>query len=77
MRILSIVKQVPDSNASIKVLADGSGIDKQGVKLVPDPFDEFGIEEEIQRAFQRSPLVGTHDLRHRQRRPLYHDHVQL
>ena len=48
LRILSIVKQVPDSNASIKVLADGSGIDKQGVKLVPDPFDEFGIELALQ-----------------------------
>lgn len=48
MRILSIVKQVPDSNATIKVLPDGSGIDKAGLKLVLDPFDEFGVELAIQ-----------------------------
>lgn len=48
MRILSVVKQVPDSNATIKVLPDGSGIDRGGVKLVLDPFDEFGIELAIQ-----------------------------
>lgn len=44
MRILTVVKQVPDSNATLKVLPDGSGIDQAGVKLVVDPFDEFGVE---------------------------------
>ncbi len=48
MRILTIVKHVPDSNAAIKVLADGSGIDQTGLKLVPDPFDEFGVELAVQ-----------------------------
>ncbi len=48
MRILTIVKQVPDSNATIKVLPDGTGIDQGGLKLVPDPFDEFGVELAIQ-----------------------------
>lgn len=48
MRILAIVKQVPDSNATIKVLSDGSGIDQAGLKLVADPFDEFGVELAIQ-----------------------------
>lgn len=48
MRILTIVKQVPDSNAAVKVLPDGSGIDLTGVKLVVDPFDEFGIELAVQ-----------------------------
>lgn len=48
MRILTIVKQVPDSNAAIKVAADGSGIDRAGLKLVPDPFDEFGVELAVQ-----------------------------
>jgi len=48
VRILTVVKQVPDSNASIKVLDDGSGINLTGVKQVPDPFDEFGIELAIQ-----------------------------
>lgn len=48
MRILTIVKQVPDSNAAIKVAADGKGIDPAGLKLVADPFDEFGVELAIQ-----------------------------
>jgi electron transfer flavoprotein beta subunit len=48
VRILTIVKQVPDSNAAIKVSADGSGIDRAGLKLVPDPFDEFGVELAVQ-----------------------------
>lgn len=48
MRILTVVKQVPDSNASLKVQSDGKGVDQTGLKLVPDPFDEFGIELAIQ-----------------------------
>lgn len=48
MRILAVVKQVPDSNAPLKVQADGKGVDQTGLKLVPDPFDEFGIELAIQ-----------------------------
>lgn len=47
MRILTVVKQVPDSNATIKVAGSG-GIDYAGLKLVPDPFDEFGVELAIQ-----------------------------
>ena len=48
MRILTIVKQVPDSNAAVKVLPDESGIDPSGLKLVLDPFDEFAVELAIQ-----------------------------
>jgi electron transfer flavoprotein beta subunit len=48
VRILTIVKQVPDSNAAVKVLPDGSGIEQAGLKLVPDPFDEFGVELAVQ-----------------------------
>ncbi len=44
MRILTVIKQVPDSNATIKVRADGSGIETAGLKMVCDPFDEFGVE---------------------------------
>ena len=56
MRILTIIKQVPDSNATIKALADGTGIDFQGVKLVLDPFDEFGVELGIQLREKRSDV---------------------
>ncbi len=48
MRILTVVKQVPDSNAAIKVLPDGSDIDQTGLKLILDPFDEFGVELALQ-----------------------------
>ena len=44
MKILTVIKQVPDSNAVIKVKGDGSGIETVGLKLVCDPFDEFGVE---------------------------------
>ena len=57
MRILTLVKQVPDSNATIKVLPDGSGIDPQGLKLVPDPFDEFGIELGLQLREKRKDVT--------------------
>ncbi|MCH7591320.1 MAG: electron transfer flavoprotein subunit beta/FixA family protein [Planctomycetes bacterium] len=57
MRILTIVKQVPDSNASVKVLADGSGIDPGGLKLIIDPFDEFGVELALQLREKRSDVT--------------------
>lgn len=57
MRILTIVKQVPDSNAAIKAASDGSGIEQAGVKLVPDPFDEYGIELAIQLREKRSDVT--------------------
>jgi len=57
LRILAIIKQVPDSNAAIKVLPDGSGIDFTGLKLVPDPFDEFGIELAVQLREKRSDVT--------------------
>jgi len=57
LRILTIVKQVPDSNATIKILADGSGIDFAGLKLVADPFDEFGVELAVQLREKRSDVA--------------------
>ncbi len=56
MRILSVVKQVPDSNVAVKVLADGSGIDMGGLKLILDPFDEFGVELALQLREKRSDV---------------------
>lgn len=56
MRILTVVKHVPDSAATIKVLADGSGIERNGLKLVVDPFDEFGIELAVQLREKRSDV---------------------
>ena len=56
MRILTIAKQVPDSNATIKVKSDGTGIETKGLKTVIDPFDEFGVELAVQLKEKRSDV---------------------
>ena len=48
MKILVLVKNVPDSTATIKVKDDGSGIDTKGLKMVMNPFDEFAVEAALQ-----------------------------
>ena len=44
MKVLVIVRQVPDSTTQIKIRSDGQDIDRSGVKMVVNPFDEFAIE---------------------------------
>lgn len=56
MRILCIVRRVPDSRAALKVRADGSGIETAGLKYVCDPFDEFGVEQAVQLKEKRSDV---------------------
>lgn len=47
MRILTVIKQVPDSNASLKVADDGRTVDPKGLKLVLNPFGEFAVEQAV------------------------------
>lgn len=47
MRILTIVRRVPDSQVTIDVKPDGSGIETSGLKHVCDPFDELGVEQAL------------------------------
>lgn len=47
MNLIACVKQVPDTEAQIKVKADGSGIEEAGIKWVMNPYDEFGVEEAL------------------------------
>lgn len=47
MNIVALVKQVPDTEAQIRVKPDGSGIDEGGIKWVMNPYDEFGVEEAL------------------------------
>ena len=47
MNIVACVKQVPDTEAQIKVKPDGSGIDEMGIKWVMNPYDEYGVEEAL------------------------------
>ena len=57
MRILAIAKQVPDSNAVVRVKPDRRGVEEQGLKLVLDPFDEFGVELAIQLREKRGDVA--------------------
>jgi len=47
MKILVCIKHVPDTEAKIKVAADGKYPDLAGVKMVVSPFDEFALEEAL------------------------------
>ncbi|MBN2446887.1 MAG: electron transfer flavoprotein subunit beta/FixA family protein [Phycisphaerae bacterium] len=56
MRILVLIKQVPDSTTRIKIAAGGTDIDRTGVKLVVNPFDEFAIEQAVRLREARSDI---------------------
>ncbi len=47
MKIGVLIKNVPDTEAKIKLNADGSGIETQGVKYVMNPYDEYAVEEAL------------------------------
>ena len=47
VNIVACIKQVPDTEALIKVKADGSGIEEGGIKWVMNPYDEYGVEEAL------------------------------
>ncbi len=56
MRILAVVKQVPDSNAVVKLAPDHKSIDTTGLKLVLNPFDEFAVEQAVRLREQGLPV---------------------
>ena len=45
MKIAVCLKRVPDTTTKIVIGADGKSIDENGVKFVPNPYDEYAIEE--------------------------------
>jgi electron transfer flavoprotein beta subunit len=47
MKILVPVKKVPDWQIKLKLLADGSGIQTDGIKWIINTFDEIAVEEAI------------------------------
>lgn len=47
MKILVFIKQVPDTEASIKIKPDSTGIETAGIKYVINPYDEYAVEEAI------------------------------
>jgi len=48
MKVLVVVRQVPDSTTNIKIRSDKQDIERVGVKMVVNPFDEFAIEQAVQ-----------------------------
>jgi len=49
VKIAVCLKRVPDTETRIKIAADGTSIDEAGVKFVLNPYDEYAIEEALQR----------------------------
>ena len=47
MKIAVCLKRVPDTTTKIVIAADGKSIDESGVKFVPNPYDEFALEEAL------------------------------
>jgi electron transfer flavoprotein beta subunit len=47
MKALVAVKRVVDSNVSVRVLPDGSGVSLDNVKMAMNPFDEIAVEEAV------------------------------
>jgi electron transfer flavoprotein beta subunit len=47
LKLVALLKNVPDTEAKIKINADGSDIDSQGVKYVMNPYDEYAVEQAL------------------------------
>lgn len=47
MKILVPVRRVPNPDVKVRVKADGSGIDTEGVNFLVNAFDEYAIEEAV------------------------------
>ena len=47
MRSIVCIKRVPDSEARLRVAADGLAIESSGVKFSMNPYDEFALEEAL------------------------------
>jgi electron transfer flavoprotein beta subunit len=47
LKLVALIKNVPDTEAKIKINADGTDIDTQGIKFVMNPYDEYAVEEAL------------------------------
>ena len=48
MKIITLLKRVPDTEAKILINQEGTGIREEGVKFVINPYDEYAVEEGLQ-----------------------------
>ena len=49
MKIAVCIKRTPDTEARVRIAADGVSLDETGVKFILNPYDEFAVEEALQR----------------------------
>ncbi len=56
MNLVVCVKQVPSSEARVAVSGDGRSIDRSGLEMVVNPYDEYAIEEALR---TREKFGGT------------------
>jgi electron transfer flavoprotein beta subunit len=47
VNVVVCIKQVPDTEAQIKISGDGKSISLDEIKWVMNPYDEFGVEEAL------------------------------
>jgi len=47
VKIAVCIKRVPDTEARVKIAANGAAIDESGVKFILNPYDEFAVEEAL------------------------------
>ena len=45
MKIITLLKRVPDTEARILINQAGTGINEEGIKFVMNPYDEYGVEQ--------------------------------
>ena len=49
MKLAVCIKRVPDTETRIRIQGDGQTVDEAGVKFILNPYDEFAVEEALQR----------------------------
>jgi electron transfer flavoprotein beta subunit len=47
LKLVALIKNVPDTEAKIKINADGTDIETQGIKFVMNPYDEYAVEQAL------------------------------
>ncbi len=47
MKIIALLKRVPDTEAKILINPEGTGIKEDGIKFVINPYDEYAVEEAL------------------------------
>jgi electron transfer flavoprotein beta subunit len=49
VKIAVCIKRTPDTETRVRIAADGTSLDETGVKFILNPYDEFAVEEALQR----------------------------